>query len=1228
MILFLLVGLSGYVGVDRRVTAFRVDSSVTDQQDAFSVAESSASRLREQNFDPAINPSTVSHDSHLTYRYSTIATLQFIFESTDGNILTQAGLADVRSIEQRFLNATGYNDRCQLEFKDYRTLPTGLYPIPASEQRVQCLPPSSATNYFYPTLNASESRHYSMYDIYDMNGNGSSLYHISDVTNMMAQGGSYAWFVSRNFTVWNQTSSVLRTQFSFGAPVAPNNDLNNLDEQKEAFAAWIITFSKQFSSWSTSNVRLLWQGTSITSWEITELIKRDSLFCIGSVLLVLVWMIFHFRSVTLALVGMLNLLACIPVGHFVTHIIMGNKYLGLLMTLPIFIIAGIGCDDIFVFFDAWRASGTQGSHISNQVETRLDWTYRRAVSSMLVTSLTSASTFFITAISPIPPIRQFGIAMGANILANFLLATTFFPAALLLWHRYLEHRFTWGNSLTSLMDMCLKPSDEDAAAQAAAAKARSEGQLHNPTSIIVSMDDVSIVQDVKDGEDLPPQPLAELELDKYPYFSKRKRRQAPHPFASASAGASSDETPRMSMDGNESDEEGAVRVVSQMQTGVKMIIELDEEPLADPWKLNAAGRYFYFTFVPFVYAIRWIVLLVGLILLVLCFAAAFRLEPHRGYQNFFPVGSNLNDFDDLTDNVFNLDDSSYSEINLVWGISGIDRKNIDLNDPVAVGSTIYDTAFNLSKSTTQAWIISVFDEARTARVGGEGTAVMANTNMQLHKSFMSAFKSFRLGRGETFPVEDDVEFWSAFKSWLRSEDGESYADQIGWSSEMDSNDQTVLWCSVSLRSAIVPATASASVLYTFQQSWTNFMAVKDTLAPVGASNGFATSSDFVWVLNMKALVKQAGWGTFGAVLVAFAVLLLVTWNVIVSLYAILSVGMVVMLVVGFFAIAGWDLGIMEFVSLTIVVGISIGFTVHISMAYLMYARHSMLKDKPRVAIVQYAMAELGSPLIGGAITTATSVIMLFFCKITLFSHFGKFLFVNTIASLATAFFLLVAILLVIGPRGDFGSIQGIIAWHKERQRKAKEKKRLKERLAKAKNSSAEQFKENNNYADASSSYEANLSGVVPHSNGAAPTSGHGRQQSNSVEMTPIKSPSRHFDRSVHGLTVNASSSSLSGLAGAESGTHTPLHTSISMSDFELHLEDDDNDSDLNYRDGVPHFDLDASLSAQSSTTASSRRAAFDVPDEDEDDDDVPVRLTPVKPKGLPKPQYDDDDDEE
>lgn len=1171
------------MGVDRRITSFRVSGSVTDNYDAYTAAQTTTTTLRGQSNDPSlVNASSAAHDPHLTQLYHPMATLEFIYESKTGNVFTPQALADIRAIENRFLSAAGYSGRCLMEYKDSRLTPSGYYPIPASQRVVQCAPPNSAMNLFYPTLNASETRHYSLYDIYDFGGNGSKLYSIPDITNFMTTYDAAAWYVSRNFTMWNQTSSVLRTLFTFGAPVGTSASLTpaSLVEQEKAFAEWIKPFTNDFKEWSTSNVRLLWQGTAITDHEVSKLIERDSLFCIGSVLLVLFWMIFHVRSVVLAMLGMLNILASIPVGHFVTHIIMGNKYLGLLMTLPIFIIIGIGCDDIFVFYDAWRASASQGANISSQLLTRLDWTYRRAVSSMIVTSITSAATFFIAATSPISPIRLFGIAMGSTILGNLFLATTFFPAVLVLWHRYLEHRFTWGNSLTALSELWWKPHVHDERTEAQMA----EQQVHNPTSIIVSMTDVEIVQDVKDGEDLPPQPLPELELDKHPYFSKRKKTTT----NSFSDNSPPDSPVGLEHDSGEDENDKSVRVVSQTNSGVKMIIELDEEPLPDPWKFNISGRYFYFNFAPFVQGLSYLVLLVALILLIFCFAAAFYLEPARGNPRFFPVGSNLNDFTDLTDNVFNLADTSYAEVNLVWGISGINRADVDMYDPNALGTTVYDKTFDLADPFAQTFLAGVYDSARVAHVGNSESQFLVNRNMQLHKSFINAFKMYRDNRGLSFPIANSSDFWTSLKSWLQSDDGDIYNTQLGWTSNTTSDSQTLLWCSMSFRSPVFPATATNSELNNFLNGWTNFMVAQNLKAPGSAMHGFATCSDFGWVELVKALVEQASWGTLGAIIVAFFVLLAVTWNVLVSFYAMLCIGMVVMEVVGFMSVAGWNLGIMEFVSLTIVAGLSIGSTVHLSVAYINYSRHSMLKDKPRVNIVQYALAEMAAPLLSGAVTTATAVIMLFFCDIVLFSHFGKFMFVNIVAALFTSFFLLVTLLLLFGPRGDFGSIHAIVAWNRERQRRNREKKRLKERLASAK--SLDNLKHNHNYAE-----DKIASPDDPNA---------------SVEMSPMRPPSR-LDMSVmsHGLSLNDSTSSLH-----FGGSGTPLRASVSIDDFELRLDDDDH--------GIPPFDLDASLSR-----SSSHSRPIDAPGDEEEDE---ITLSPVQPGGPPQPHYgeDDEDDED
>ena len=65
-----------------------------------------------------------------------------------------------------------------------------------------------------------------------------------------------------------------------------------------------------------------------------------------------------------------------------------------------YIILGIGADDIFVLFDAFQQSPRQ--HGSAY---RLSWALRRAVSAMAVTSFTTFAAFVVTALSPITNIK-------------------------------------------------------------------------------------------------------------------------------------------------------------------------------------------------------------------------------------------------------------------------------------------------------------------------------------------------------------------------------------------------------------------------------------------------------------------------------------------------------------------------------------------------------------------------------------------------------------------------------------------------------------------------------------------------------------------------------------------------------------------------------------------------------------------------------------------------------
>jgi predicted RND superfamily exporter protein len=103
------------------------------------------------------------------------------------------------------------------------------------------------------------------------------------------------------------------------------------------------------------------------------------------------------------------------------------RYFGVLHILTLYIILGIGADDIFVFYDTWKNSASKGKAIAGDLSTRLSWTFRRASKAMLVTSATTFVAFVATAVTPFVGIQTFGVFAATLVLVNYLIVITFFP---------------------------------------------------------------------------------------------------------------------------------------------------------------------------------------------------------------------------------------------------------------------------------------------------------------------------------------------------------------------------------------------------------------------------------------------------------------------------------------------------------------------------------------------------------------------------------------------------------------------------------------------------------------------------------------------------------------------------------------------------------------------------------------------------------------------------------
>ena len=156
-------------------------------------------------------------------------------------------------------------------------------------------------------------------------------------------------------------------------------------------------------------------------------LNKDLMMLVLSFVLVFIVLWIQTSSLFITCAGMFEIIVSFPLGLFVWGVLMDEPGVTYLMYNGIFIILGIGCDDIFVFIDAFRQSELQPPHISGSLETRFAWAYNRAALAMLSTSVTTTLAFTACAVSEIWDIRCFGVVNGFMVLFDYLLVVKVTP---------------------------------------------------------------------------------------------------------------------------------------------------------------------------------------------------------------------------------------------------------------------------------------------------------------------------------------------------------------------------------------------------------------------------------------------------------------------------------------------------------------------------------------------------------------------------------------------------------------------------------------------------------------------------------------------------------------------------------------------------------------------------------------------------------------------------------
>ena len=164
-------------------------------------------------------------------------------------------------------------------------------------------------------------------------------------------------------------------------------------------------------------------------------------YAIASFVVVFLFTFRHLKSVFLSAFGLLQILTTFPISLMLFKFIgvgigsssNGAIKLGVLHVLSIYIMLGIGVDDIYVLVDAFRQQNP-----SSGLEKRMIKAWKRAAGAMLITSFTTATAFASNAVTIIPVVQGFVVFMSILVIFNYILVVTAFPVTIIYYETHVK----------------------------------------------------------------------------------------------------------------------------------------------------------------------------------------------------------------------------------------------------------------------------------------------------------------------------------------------------------------------------------------------------------------------------------------------------------------------------------------------------------------------------------------------------------------------------------------------------------------------------------------------------------------------------------------------------------------------------------------------------------------------------------------------------------------------
>ncbi|XP_076846306.1 protein dispatched homolog 3 [Brachyhypopomus gauderio] len=238
----------------------------------------------------------------------------------------------------------------------------------------------------------------------------------------------------------------------------------------------------------------------------------------------------------------------------------------------------------------------------------------------------------------------------------------------------------------------------------------------------------------------------------------------------------------------------------------------------------------------------------------------------------------------------------------------------------------------------------------------------------------------------------------------------------------------VHWISMAFESTTYKGKSSFQTHSDFLQ-WERFLQEQLASLPQTSAlrRGFQTCQHWKQIFMEIIGVESALYSLLLSLAICIASVAVFTAHPLLLLPILLSILGVVGLVVAVMYWLGWEMGVVEAISLSILVGSSVDYCLHLVEGYLLAgdvtttraANQEMDPSSKRQQRALESVAHVGVAIVSSAVTTAISTVPLFFCVIVPFSKFGQIVAINTAVSILFTLVMTTALLATMGP-ADFG----------------------------------------------------------------------------------------------------------------------------------------------------------------------------------------------------------------